>query len=140
MTYKKLLLPLDGSDNATLACNHAIGLAKTGNLSIVLLHCYGELPATIVGPTRDEIIALSESEGKAILSPGIQLCKDNGIPCKPIVCCGSPGRSIVTVAQSEGCDLIVMGSCGLSDLSGMVIGSVSHRVLRHATMSVLIVR
>jgi nucleotide-binding universal stress UspA family protein len=140
MTYKKLMLPLDGSDNARLACTHAIGLAKAGNMKIVLLHCYGELPATISGAVRDEIIALSEAEGNAVLSPGIQLCKDNGIPHKAVVHCGSPGRTIVTVAKSEGCDLIVMGSRGLSDFAGMVMGSVSHRVLRHATMPVLIVR
>lgn len=140
MTYKKLLVPLDGSDNATLACKHAIGLAKAGNMSIVLLHCYGELPATIGGAARDEIIALSEAEGNAILSPGVQLCKENGIPCKTVVSSGNPGRTIVTVAHTEGCDLIIMGSRGLSDFSGMVMGSVSHRVLRHSTMPVLIVR
>ena len=140
MTYKKILVPLDGSDNATLACNHAIGLARAGGMSIVLLHCYGELPATIGGAARDEIIALSEAEGNAILSPGAQLCKDSDIPCKTVVSSGNPGRTIVTVAQAEGCDLIVMGSRGLSDFSGMVMGSVSHRVLRHSTMPVLIVR
>lgn len=140
MTYKKLLVPLDGSPSATLACNHAVGLAKAGGMSIVLLHCYGELPAAISGAARDEIIALSEAEGNTILFPGVQLCKDNGISCKTIVHSGNPGRTIVCVAQSEGCDLIVMGSRGLSDFSGMVMGSVSHRVLRHATMPVLIVR
>ena len=140
MTYKKLLVPLDGSDNAILACNHAIGLAKAGNMSLVLLHCYGELPATIGGAARDEIIALSEAESKTILEPGEKLCADNGVSCKSLVRSGNPGRTIVTVAQSEGCDLIVMGSRGLSDFSGMVMGSVSHRVLRHATMPVLIVR
>lgn len=140
MTYKKLLVPLDGSENAALACQHAIGLAKSGNMSIVLLHCYGELPATIGGTARDEIIALSEAEGNAILASGVQLCADHGIPCKSLVRSGNPGRTIVTVAQAEGCDLIVMGSRGLSDFSGMVMGSVSHRVLRHSTMPVLIVR
>ena len=140
MGYKKLLVPLDGSENAFMACRHAVDLAQSGNMSIVLLHCYGELPATIGGAARDEIIALSEAEGHAILASGVQLCRDNGISCTSVVHCGSPGRSIVHVAQSEGCDLIVMGSRGLSDFSGMVMGSVSHRVLRHATMPVLIVR
>ena len=140
MSYKKLLVPLDGSENATLALQHAVDLAKTGGMSLVLLHCYGELPATIGGAAREEIIALSEAEGKAMLAPGAQLCEDNGVSCKTIVHSGNPGRTIVTVAQTEGCDLIVMGSRGLSDFSGMVMGSVSHRVLRHATMPVLIVR
>jgi nucleotide-binding universal stress UspA family protein len=140
MAYKKLLLPLDGSDNANLACAHAIDLARAGAMSIVLLYCYGDLPAAISGAARDEIIALSESEGRAILDPAARQCAENGVPCKGMIRSGNPGRTIVAVAQAEGCDCIVMGSRGLSDFSGMVMGSVSHRVLRHAAMPVLIVR
>jgi nucleotide-binding universal stress UspA family protein len=140
MFYKKLLIPVDGSENAALACRHAVALAVTGKMEIVLLHCYGDLPATIGGPARDEIIALSEAEGETILSPCLALCREQGVPCKPLVQCGAPGRTIVQTAQSEGCDLVVMGSRGLSDFSGMVMGSVSHRVLRHSTVPVLIVR
>jgi nucleotide-binding universal stress UspA family protein len=140
MFYKKLLVPVDGSENAALACRHAVALASAGKLEIVLLHCFGELPTTIGGAARDEIIAASEEEGRNILAPCIELCREENVPCKPLVQCGAPGRTIVHVAQTEGCDLIVMGSRGLSDFSGMVMGSVSHRVLRHATIPVLIVR
>ena len=140
MYYKKLLVPVDGSDNAALACRHAVSLAMDGTLEIVLLNCYPELPATIGGEARDEIIAASEAEGKRLLASCLAHCEESGVKCKPLVRCGSPGRTIVLVAQAEGCDLIVMGSRGLSDFSGMVLGSVSHRVLRHATMPVLIVR
>lgn len=140
MYYKKILLPLDGSDNANLAGRHAISLAKAGNMEIVLLYCYGEIPTTIGGAARDEIIHQSEDEGKNLLAAAFQACRDEGVACKQLVAAGAPGRTIVTVAQNEGCDLIVMGSRGLSDFTGMVMGSVSHRVLRHATMPVLIVR
>lgn len=140
MYYKKLLVPIDGSENAALACRHAVSLADSAKLEIVLLHCYGDLPATIGGDARDEIIALSEAEGKTMLAPCERMCEEAGVSCKALVRCGSPGRTIVQVAESEGCDLIVMGSRGLSDFSGMVMGSVSHRVLRHASMPVLIIR
>ena len=140
MVYKKLLVPVDGSENSVMACEHAISLAKAGNMTITLLHCYGEMPPIIGGSARDEIIALSEAEGKAILAPRLSSCETNGVTCEAIVRSGNPGRTIVTVAQAEGCDLIVMGSRGLSDFSGMVMGSVSHRVLRHSSIPVLIVR
>lgn len=139
-TYKKLLVPVDGSDNADLACRHALGLAKTGGAEIVLLNCYGELPLTIGGEARDLIIADSEAEGQRILAPSIKLCGEAGIRYKALVRSGGPGRTIVQVAEQEKCDLIVMGSRGLSDFSGMVMGSVSHRVLRHSAIPVLIVR
>ena len=138
--YKKVLVPVDGSDNARLACDHAIAIARSANLELVLLHCYGELPATIGGDARDEIIAEAEAEGNALLAPFKKKCDENGVSCKPVVHNGSASRTIVHVAQEQGCDLIVMGSRGLSDFSGMVMGSVSHRVLQHATMPVLIVR
>lgn len=140
MYYRKILVPVDGSENASLACRHAVALAEQGKQELILLYCYGDLPATIGGNARDELIALSEAEGKTILSPCVQLCEDSKIPYKALIRSGAPGRAIVTMAQNEGCDLIVMGSRGLSDFSGMVMGSVSHRVLRHATMPVLIVR
>lgn len=140
MYYKKILVPLDGSDNAALACRHAVALAADGRLELVLLHCYGDLPATIGGRARDEMIAASEEEGRILMAPCVRHCEENGVKCKALVRSGGPGRTIVMVAQAEGCDLIVMGSRGLSDFSGMVMGSVSHRVLRHATMPILIVR
>ena len=140
MYYKKVLLPIDGSDNAAMACRHAIGLASCGDMEIVLLNCYGDLPATIGGTARDEIIALSEAEGKTILTPCERLCEEHNVKFRSLVRCGGPGRTIVQVAQAEGCDIIIMGSRGLSDFSGMVMGSVSHRVLRHSTVPVLVVR
>lgn len=138
--YKKILLPIDGSEHAALACSHALALAKSGNMEIVLLNCYGELPATIGGTAREELIAMSEEAGKNVMSPCFRLCEDSGVKTSMLVRAGGPGRTIVQVAQQEGCDVIVMGSRGLSDFSGMVMGSVSHRVLRHSTVPVLIVR
>lgn len=140
MYYKKLMVPIDGSEHSTLALKHAVALAKDGGMSIVLLHCYGELPTVIGGSARDEIIAISQEEGKKLLAPAEKICEENNIPFKSLIKAGAPGRTIVHEAELEGCDLIVMGSRGLSDFSGMVMGSVSHRVLRHASMPVLIVR
>lgn len=140
MQYKKILVPLDGSPHAALACRHALAIAQSGKCEVVLLHCYGELPATIGGEARDEIISLSEAEGLALMTPCRKLCEEGGVRCQTLVRAGGPGRVIVLTAEAEGCDLIVMGSRGLSDFSGMVMGSVSHRVLRHSTVPVLIVR
>ncbi|MDL2279601.1 universal stress protein [Desulfovibrio sp. OttesenSCG-928-G11] len=140
MYYKKILLPVDGSENAMLAVRHAVELAKTGGMDIVLFYCYGEIPAAIGGEARDGLIDSSEQEGRNILQAAKAICDQEGVSCKELVSPGAPGRAIVQTAVREGCDLIVMGSRGLSDFSGMVMGSVSHRVLRHATIPVLIVR
>jgi nucleotide-binding universal stress UspA family protein len=53
---------------------------------------------------------------------------------------GSAAREIVDTARSEGADLIVMGSRGLSDIAGLFVGSVTHQVLHLAHVPVLVVR
>jgi nucleotide-binding universal stress UspA family protein len=138
--FKNILVPVDGSPHAEKACRHAVGLAGDGGAEIILLHCYGELPITLGGASREEVIADSEKEARNFLAPCLSHCEENRIPCRSIVHNGSPSRRIVQVAKEEHCDLIVMGSRGLSEFSGLVMGSVSHRVLEYADIPVLIVK
>jgi nucleotide-binding universal stress UspA family protein len=53
---------------------------------------------------------------------------------------GNAAREIVDTARSQGADLIVMGSRGLSDIAGLFVGSVTHQVLHLAHVPVLVVR
>jgi nucleotide-binding universal stress UspA family protein len=53
---------------------------------------------------------------------------------------GDPAQRILQKAASEGADLIVMGSRGFSDLKGLIVGSVSHKVSHLAPCPVLSVR
>jgi nucleotide-binding universal stress UspA family protein len=138
--YQKILVPVDGSSHAELACRHAVGLARDGGAEILLLHCYGELPMILGGESREEVIAASEKEAGTFLAPCIRYCEEQRMPCRSIIHNGSPGRMIVQVAKEEQCDLIVMGSRGLSEFSGLVMGSVSHRVLEYTDIPVLLVK
>jgi len=52
---------------------------------------------------------------------------------------GDPARTILSEARRRGVDAIVMGSRGLSDLKGFVVGSVSHKVAHAAECSVITV-
>jgi nucleotide-binding universal stress UspA family protein len=53
---------------------------------------------------------------------------------------GRAARVILELASAEGADVIVLGSRGLSDLAGLVLGSVTHKVLHLAHCPVLVVR
>jgi nucleotide-binding universal stress UspA family protein len=134
------MLPVDGSENSTLACNHAIDLAKTKGMEIVLLNSYGQLSARIGGAARAQIISTLEEESRSILAPVERLCEENNLKYKSLIRGGTPSNAIIQAAQEEGCDIIVIGACGRSNLAGIVLGSVTQQVLRHATVPVLVVR
>jgi len=53
---------------------------------------------------------------------------------------GSIAPTIIEAAHTLGCDLIVMGTRGLSDFSGLMVGSIAHKVIHHADRPVLVVR
>jgi nucleotide-binding universal stress UspA family protein len=53
---------------------------------------------------------------------------------------GSIAPTIIETAHALECDLIVMGTRGLSDFSGLMVGSIAHKVIHHADGPVLVVR
>ena len=68
------------------------------------------------------------------------IAKDN-IACREkIVLHTSTAEGIIETAEDMKCDLIVMGSRGRSDIEGLLLGSVTHKVLTLATVPVLVVR
>ncbi len=141
MNYQKLLLPVDGSSHSRLAAQHAIKIATSCGIgTVILLHSIGEIPAIIGGEAREELMKEASAAANAMLAEYRELLKKSGVPFEEKIVHGGPGRTIVEVAMEEKCDLIVMGSRGMSDFEGMVMGSVTHRVLRHAHAPVLVVR
>jgi nucleotide-binding universal stress UspA family protein len=59
---------------------------------------------------------------------------------KGVVVRGDPAEQIIVRAKRENADLILLGSRGLSDIRGFLLGSVSHKVATYAPCSVLVVK
>ncbi|NHZ47816.1 universal stress protein [Nitratidesulfovibrio liaohensis] len=141
MPYSKILLPMDGSEHARLALRHAVDLARCGGKGhVVLLHSFGEIPALIGGEAREELVRECTQEAEALLAEPRALLDELGVSTSVRIVDGAPGRAVIRVCEEEGCDTIVMGSRGLSELGGMIMGSVTHQVLQLAKVPVLVVR
>jgi nucleotide-binding universal stress UspA family protein len=83
----------------------------------------------------------TDSIGNALLeeAEGIARMNDHDEIARVLVY-GNAAETIVEAAQNAGADLIVIGNRGLSDLGGLVFGSVSHKVLQMAVCPCLVVK
>lgn len=142
MEYKKILLPVDGSENSKLAKKHAVNVAKIMGSEVLLVYIAGPVPGIVQGKAKEEADKAQKEEADLLLSPYRDYLQANGIDFSEVVGHGyKPGDEICRIAKRQGCDLIIMGSRGLNDFQGMVMGSVTHRVLSHChDIPVLVVR
>jgi nucleotide-binding universal stress UspA family protein len=139
--FKKILLPVDGSQHSQKAMEKATGLAVTMEAEIVLLYVTGAIPQFIKGKPREEAEKAQKEEAGLVLAPFQEFLNDKKVKYTTLVVPGSnAGKSICQVASTEGCDVIVMGSRGRGDWEGAMLGSVTHRVLAQCTTPVLVVR
>ncbi|MGE4296708.1 MAG: universal stress protein [Desulfovibrionaceae bacterium] len=140
MAAKKILLPVDGSEHSRHACAYGVGLAKKLGASVVLLHAYGSISMLLTGEGRREVLDELAAEALNGMEPYRALVREAGLEATELVEEGRAADVIIKAAAREACDLVVMGSRGLSDAEGLIVGSVAHRVLEMAHCPVLIVR
>lgn len=139
-TFQKILVPIDDSDHSKRAFGYAMGLAQTQNSHVALLHCHSRIPMLIGGEAREQLVHAYVRESEKLLAPYVKKLREIGVEPALIIKEGRAGDVIVKEADSGGYDLVVMGSRGLSDLGGMIMGSAAHRVLSASHCPVLIIR
>ncbi|QOR38248.1 universal stress protein [Billgrantia diversa] len=151
--YKSILVPVDGSEGAKKALEVACQLASQGDATLHILHIPEELTheTTLVWGIGAIAIEASRQErqeprmrqdvGKQIVDRADKAARAKGVTrVETIIGQGDPARTIVNEAKRRGVEAIVMGSRGLSDLRGLVVGSVSHKVSHVAECTVITVR
>lgn len=137
----KILVPIDGSDNALLAVKYAGNMANLQpDVHITLMYVITFEPYSMGDASFIEKSCRSEAEEALAHAEEVL---DSVSPTKPDHYIGrgfSAADQILEVAESEKFDTIVMGSRGLSDLKRFFIGSVSTRVSQHAPCTVILVK
>lgn len=140
MIFSKILIPVDDSRHSDNAVNYGSALAEIAGAKVVLLHCHRPVPTGLGEPNFQKAIDDATRESCAILVKHTVVLSAKNIEFDEKIIGGSIAKSIKTVAETEGCDLIVMGSKGKSDLEGLVVGSVTHKVLHIAPCPVLVIK
>ena len=138
--YQHILLAADGSENAIRATKEAIKLASLveGSLiDIVFVADFEKAKRDVLHAASPESL---EFERRRKVAPIEQLVKEAGISAKITILKGAPGPEIVRYANEANVDIIVIGSRGLNSLQEMVLGSVSHKVMKRVNCPALIVK
>jgi nucleotide-binding universal stress UspA family protein len=134
--YKKILMPIDGSEKSALAAHQGAELAAKLGASITLFHVVPVLP---VDRFRSIVLDEAKVQGKELLRSTSAELSSYNVPGDTEMVPGHPADAICVKAKMDKYDLIVMGSHGLSGVKGYLLGSVSSSVSRYAHCAVLIV-
>lgn len=140
MDIKKILNPVDGSEHSLNSTKYAIELARLMDAQIVVLHCHAKFPIVMAEPYFQQAIDDINLESEALVKPFEDMLEKSGARFDIRILEGAPGTRIPEVAQIENIDLIVMGSRGMSDFTGLILGSVAHQVLHKSDCPVFITK
>ena len=140
MSQRKIAAAIDGSEYSDKILDKAIEIARLFDAAIVLIYCHRKYPKILGHPHWDNIISAIMDKTAETVAPYVRKLTDSGVECIERFMEEPAANRIAEVAEREECELIVMGSRGLSDLEGLLLGSVAHKVLHIAKCSVLVVR
>lgn len=146
MMFQSILVAFDGSPPAEMALKHAIDLAQAEGAHLTLLTAYpSDLDVAwsgVVGggPAIDlyELQQHQKREAKAILDHGSAQVPAQ-VPSQSVLATGPAAQMVLDRVRDGKHDLVVMGSRGRTGIGAMLLGSVSHNVLHHSPVPVLIV-
>ena len=142
-SFHRILCPTDFSRAARASFLKAVALAAQANTTLTLLHV---LPPPI---SRTDLCGISEGMYRALRETEARVCRrrmdqllaaarTRGIRAAAELAVGFPDREILHCAKLRRSGLIVIGAHGVADRKAM--GSVAERVMRFATVPVLVVR
>lgn len=137
--FKNILLAFDGSAHAQKAAQIAADLARQYRASLCLVHTYDPIPDYLGEPFLQEAISRRTEAADRVVAQAQALLGE--LPqLETEILEGPPAEAILRVAGVRKVDLIVMGTRGLGQLQGLLLGSQSQKVLTHAACPVLLVR
>lgn len=140
--FKRIIAPIDGSEEAKKAARKAIFLAKHIGVDVTAMYIVDtSLLAKFPAPediTTFDIDRYLKKDGHDALDNVEAMGNEMGVAVNKKMVNGIPDQEIIKAARKS--DLIVMGSKGMTALDRILIGSVSEKVMHHAPCPVLIVR
>lgn len=140
MPFKRILLAVDGSEHAFNAAQYAVELAQALGSKIILTTVAKYETIVLDEPRFQTTVDQTKEKAEHRLAPARELLEKSRISYEALILDGPTAEAIADAAERERADLIVMGSKGHSNLSGLIFGSKAHTLLHIAPCPVLAIR
>jgi nucleotide-binding universal stress UspA family protein len=137
---KQFLVPIDGSEGSNAAIHEALDLAQEVGAHVTFAFVR-KPPSSLLGyPYYERLLSTELAKARATIDAATSKALQIGVDAQGEILEGDPVDEILSFADNEGADLIVMGSRGRGALAGALLGSVSSGVAQHASVPVLIAK
>ena len=137
----RILLPVDGSEPAVMATQHAVVLAKTFGATVKAIFVDTGLE-TLELP--EEIEAEDVYEGSHASVKGLAIaktmCDRNGVKCEVEVVQGGVAKRIIAVAEDWNADMVVIGDTGRTGIKRIALGSIAETVVKGCDRPVYVIK
>jgi nucleotide-binding universal stress UspA family protein len=144
--YRRILVPVDGSETAERGLQEALGLAKVCGASLVLLHVVEYYPMMMemaTSTTWEQVSSDLREHGRRVLERAHDAATAAGLASESHLEDAAAARVcdvIVDQAREHRCDLVVMGTHGRRGVQHAIIGSDAERVIRMSPVPLLLVK
>ena len=137
--FKNIVLAVDGSEYSHRAVAYGKSLAERYEANLWLVHVFSHTSDLLGYQDFEKLYAKRKSAGQAILDDAQKVLGSTTIKVHADLLEGSEAEAILTEAENYQADLIVMGTRGFGAVKGLLVGSVSRKVIHLSKCPVMVV-
>lgn len=139
----RILVPVDGSEQSDDALEYALEEFQSDDITVINVIDpieAGYTAQATVPSYSEEWYEQAEEEAKTLFEEAQDTADEYGVTLDTVTEVGRPSRTIVSYAEENDYDHIIMGSHGREGITRVLLGSVAESVVRRSSVPVTIVR
>ena len=137
--FNNILLAVDGSEYSHRAIEYAKSLAESYKATLWLVHVFSNTSDLLGYQDYQKLYSKRKSTGQTVLDSAQRILGSTTFKVHEELLEGSEAEAILSMAQKHQADLIVMGTRGFGAVKGLLVGSVSRKVIHLSTCPVMVV-
>jgi nucleotide-binding universal stress UspA family protein len=136
---KNIILAFDGSEYSNRALQYAKTFAERFEATLWLVHIFTHTSDLLGYEDYEKLYSKRKAGGQTLLGEAFQELSNTRLDVREKLEEGPEAESILNIAKKCQADLIVMGTRGHGTLKGLLVGSVSRKVIHHSSCPVMVV-